>query len=354
MPIGTGRSPVPGSTLSWKRIVKQRSNRWPRPQVNCAIFCEALDCASPQDQVVYLNAACRGKPELRAQVELLLRANAQADGFLDRPSEHQTSNWIATPLSEGVGSMIGPYKLLEVLGEGGFGLVYLAEQHHPVRRKVAVKILKPGMDSREVITCFEAERQALALMDHPNIAKVLDAGTISRGSEVPGSSKHIAEEQNEDHTLHPSDTDSGRQAPSLGRPYFVMELVRGISITDYCDQHLLAVRERLELFITVCNAVQHVHQRGIIHRDIKPSNVMVTPVDSGCVAKVIDFGIAKAMGQQLTDKTIYTGIAQMIGTPLYMSPEQAAMRGEDLDTRTDIYSLGVMLYELLTGTTPFR
>ena len=207
---------------------------------------------------------------------------------------------------------------MEQIGEGGFGLVFVAEQQRPVRRKVALKVMKPGVDTREVIARFEAERQALALMDHPNIARVLDAGS----------------------------TDSGR-------PYFVMELVRGVPITDFCDQNRLNPRERLELFIHVCNAVQHAHQKGIIHRDLKPSNVLVTLHDGTPVVKVIDFGVAKAIGQQLTDKTIYTRFAQMIGTPLYMSPEQAEMSGLDIDTRSDIYSLGVLLYELLAGTTPF-
>jgi WD40 repeat protein len=214
--------------------------------------------------------------------------------------------------------LIGPYKLLEQIGEGGFGLVFMAEQQQPLRRKVALKVIKPGMDSKQVIGRFEAERQALALMDHTNIARVLDAGA----------------------------TDSGR-------PYFVMELVRGIPITDFCDHNQLPVRERLELFLAVCQAVQHAHQKGIIHRDLKPRNVLVTLLDGRPVVKVIDFGIAKALGQQLTDKTLFTCFAQMIGTPLYMSPEQAEMSGQDVDTRTDIYALGVLLYELLTGTTPF-
>jgi WD40 repeat protein/serine/threonine protein kinase len=217
-----------------------------------------------------------------------------------------------------VGTVIGPYKLMEQIGEGGFGLVFVAEQLAPVRRKVAVKVIKPGMDTRDVIARFEAERQALAMMDHPNIARVLDAGA----------------------------TDSGR-------PYFVMELVRGVPITDYCDRNRLTPRERLELFVVVCQAVQHAHQKGIIHRDIKPSNVLVTLLDGRPLVKVIDFGVAKALHQSLTDKTIYTRFAQMVGTPLYMSPEQAEMSGLDIDTRTDIYSLGVMMYELLTGTTPF-
>ncbi len=225
---------------------------------------------------------------------------------------------IAYSPPEGPGTVIGPYKLLEQIGEGGMGVVYMAEQTQPVRRRVALKIIKPGMDTHQVIARFEAERQALALMDHPNIAKVLDAGA----------------------------TDSGR-------PYFVMELVKGIPITDYCDRAHLPIPGRLDLFMRVCKAVQHAHQKGIIHRDIKPTNVLITLHDGVPVPKVIDFGVAKATGQQLTEKTLFTAFAQMVGTPLYMSPEQAALSGLDIDTRSDIYSLGVLLYELLTGTTPF-
>ncbi len=220
--------------------------------------------------------------------------------------------------SQLIGAVIGPYKLIEQIGQGGFGLVFVAEQQKPVKRRVALKVIKPGMDTHDVIKRFEAERQALALMDHPNIARVLDAG-----------------------------------ATASGRPYFVMELVHGIPITDYCDKNRLTLRQRLELFVSVCQAVQHAHQKGIIHRDIKPSNVLVTVHDRRPLVKVIDFGVAKALHQPLTDKTIYTRFAQMVGTPLYMSPEQAEMTGLDIDTRSDIYSLGVLLYELLTGTTPF-
>jgi tetratricopeptide (TPR) repeat protein len=250
-------------------------------------------------------------------VEALLKAYQEAGSFLEAPAPHlaATTN---EPIREGLGTVIGLYKLLEQVGEGGFGVVFMAEQQEPIRRKVALKVLKPGMDTRQVVARFEAERQALALMDHPNIAKVLDGGQTTSG-----------------------------------RPYFVMDLVKGLPITDYCDQAQLTPRKRLKLFVHLCQAVQHAHQKGIIHRDLKPSNVLVTIHDTTPVVKVIDFGVAKALGQELTDKTLFTGFAQMIGTPLYMSPEQAGQSGLDIDTRTDIYSLGVLLYELLTGTTPF-
>jgi len=220
-------------------------------------------------------------------------------------------------ITEGPGSVLGPYKLLEQIGEGAFGVVFMAEQREPIKRKVALKIIKPGMDTKEVIARFEAERQALALMDHTNIAKVLDAGS----------------------------TDTGR-------PYFAMELVKGVPVTEYCDMHRLDIRQRLALFRDICAAVQHAHQKGIIHRDLKPSNILVALHDTEPVVKVIDFGVAKAISQELTEKTLFTAHGQMIGTPHYMSPEQSEMSGLDIDTRSDIYSLGVVLYELLTGKTP--
>jgi serine/threonine protein kinase/tetratricopeptide (TPR) repeat protein len=281
-----------------------------------SIFLEALKKEAPGERAAFLDQACAGDADLRRSIDMLLHAHAKAGRFLHSvPEDGRTMNEAAL---EGPGTVIGPYKLLEQIGEGGFGVVYMAEQQEPIRRKVALKVLKPGMDSRQVIARFEAERQALALMDHPNIARVFDAGTTGSG-----------------------------------RPYFVMELVKGIPLTDFCDQGQLGVCERLGLFVSVCQAVQHAHQKGVIHRDIKPSNVLVTLHDGVPVVKVIDFGIAKALGQQLTDKTLFTGFAQLVGTPLYMSPEQAALSGLDVDTRSDIYSLGVLLYELLTGTTPF-
>ncbi len=278
------------------------------------IFGEALHLSDPTERQAYVERACGGNETLRQDVESLLRAFEQAGEFFAPTRQVQASDFLV----ERTGVMIGRYKLLEKIGEGGFGEVYMAEQTEPIQRKVALKIIKPGMDSRQVIARFEAERQALALMDHPNIAKVLDGG-----------------------------------ATEAGRPYFVMELVRGIPITDYCDQKKLPTSERLQLFIKVCHAVQHAHQKGLIHRDLKPTNVLVTLHDGEPVPKIIDFGVSKALGQKLTAKTLFTGFAQMLGTPAYMSPEQAELSGLDVDTRSDIYSLGVLLYELLTGATPF-
>jgi serine/threonine protein kinase/Flp pilus assembly protein TadD len=277
-----------------------------------SLFLAAIGRA-PGDWPTFLDGACGGRPEVRARVEELLRAHVSMGSVHARPADTVDLSTADAP-----GAAVGPYRLRERIGEGGFGVVFMAEQTEPVRRRVALKVLKPGMDTRQVVARFEAERQALALMDHPNIATVLDGG-----------------------------------ATAAGRPYFVMELVKGVPVTEFCDRHRLTPRDRLGLFLQVCGAVQHAHQKGVIHRDIKPSNVLVTVHDVTPVAKVIDFGVAKAVGQELTDKTVFTGFAQMIGTPLYMSPEQAGMSGLDADTRSDIYSLGVLLYELLTGTTPF-
>ena len=277
------------------------------------IFTQALSHTGLEVRKRFVVEACGGDLKLRALVEELLDVHEEAKGFLEpaRANESEASG-------ETAGTRIGQYELLELIGEGGFGAVWAAEQIKPVRRQVALKIIKLGMDTRQVVARFEAERQALALMDHPNVAKVYDAGA----------------------------TDSGR-------PYFVMELVRGEKITAYCDRRRLGLNQRLELVIQVCHAIQHAHQKGLIHRDIKPSNILVTEHDGRPVPKVIDFGIAKATGVQLTDKTVYTALTQFIGTPTYMSPEQTKLSREDIDTRSDIYSLGVLLYEILTGLTPF-
>jgi serine/threonine protein kinase len=282
-----------------------------------AIFTEAVRLESPAQRSSYLDEACGSDVGARQRVETLLRAHFDAGNFLGQYSPDVTTTGHSES-AEKPGALIGRYKLLEQIGEGGMGVVYVAEQMEPVRRRVALKIIKPGMDTKQVIARFEAERQALAMMDHPNIARVLDAG-----------------------------------ATDAGRPYFVMELVRGMPISEYCDLERLSPRQRLTLFVHVCQAVQHAHQKGIIHRDLKPSNVMITLHDGTPVVKVIDFGVAKAIGQQLTDRTVYTALTQIVGTPLYMSPEQAEMSGLNVDTRSDVYSLGVVLYELLTGTTPF-
>ena len=304
-----------------------------------AIFFAALEKRTAEERIAYLNAACGDDSNLRQRVERLLAAHPQVGNFLEPPTAARSARPGPPPLrrwrtlrsgparpkpclihgpSEGVGSVIaGRYKLLETLGQGGMGAVFMAQQTEPVKRLVALKLIKLGMDSRQVLTRFAAERQALALMDHPNIAKVLDAGA----------------------------TDSGR-------PFFVMELVKGVPITRFCDERQLSPRERLELFIPVCHAIQHAHQKGVIHRDIKPTNVLVALYDDRPVPKVIDFGVAKAAGSQLTDASLVTGFGAIVGTPEYMSPEQAQLNQLDIDTRSDVYALGVLLYELLTGTTP--
>ena len=284
-----------------------------------SVFAGALALANSADRAKYLDEACANNSVLRARIEALLRAHDRAGHMLDKPATGLDRTAAYVPPVP-VGTVIaGRYKLLEEIGEGGMGAVYVAEQTEPVRRKVAIKLIKPGMDSKAVLARFEAERQALALMDHPNIAKVLDGGL----------------------------TDAGR-------PYFVMEYVRGVPITDYCDATRLSVKDRLELFVQVCQAVQHAHQKGIIHRDLKPSNILVAPYDDKPVPKVIDFGLAKAMHHSLTEKTLHTAHETVLGTPIYMSPEQAQLNNLDVDTRSDIYSLGVLLYELLTGTTPLE
>jgi serine/threonine protein kinase len=306
------------------------------------IFLDALEQSDSTQRDQFIEAACNGDPELRGEVKRLLDAHGDLDNFMGHPAAASVNPTLDLPATEQVGATIGRYKLLEQIGEGGMGVVYVAEQTEPVRRRVALKIIKPGMDTRQVIARFEAERQALAMMDHPNIAKVLDGGTTddSVGQAMPD---YLTNRQ----------TSQAQADLRSGRPYFVMELVRGMPITDYCDQAKFDVRGRLDLFTTVCQAVQHAHQKGVIHRDIKPSNVLVTMHDGQPVVKVIDFGVAKAVNQHLTERTIYTAFTEIIGTPLYMSPEQAELSGLDIDTRSDVYSLGVLLYELLTGQTPF-
>jgi serine/threonine protein kinase/WD40 repeat protein len=283
-----------------------------------SIFCAAVELATPEECKAYLQDACGGNEDLRQRVENLLQAHFRAGNFLE-PTATTFEPAIDEAILEGAGTVIGPYKLLQQIGEGGMGVVFLAEQSRPVQRQVALKIIKPGMDTRQVLARFAAEQQALALMDHPNIARVFDAGT----------------------------TESGR-------PYFAMELVKGVPITEYCDQQHLTPQQRLELFVPICHALQHAHQKGIIHRDLKPCNVLVALYDGRPVPKVIDFGVAKATGAKLTERTMFTEIGQVVGTLEYMSPEQAELNQLDVDTRSDIYSLGVLLYELLTGTTPFE
>src|SRR5262245_22769983 len=287
------------------------------------LFTEALERADPCERAAFLHRACHGDLALRQRVERLLAQHRHAGSFLEAPVARVRT--IEQPTTESPGTAIGPYKLIQQIGEGGMGTVWMAQQTEPVKRLVALKLIKAGMDTRQVVARFEAERQALALMDHPNIAHVLEAGT-TKGE--PG-------------------------GVSPGRPYFVMELVQGVPITKYCDDQRLTPRQRLELFVPVCHAIQHAHQKGVIHRDIKPSNVLVALYDDRPVPKVIDFGVAKAAGRALTERTLDTGVGAVVGTVEYMSPEQASCDQLDIDTRSDIYSLGVLLYELLAGSPPF-
>src|SRR5579862_6038250 len=341
---GIGSVPKSGCTeksASRSKIIETNSSPKPGPMTDFnrlrveEIYYLAIDFKDHDKRREFLNDACAGDSALRSEVETMLRSQQEVDHFFSeslsglKPAR-ETLHLLAAmckpnqqsdgqlPVVEDLGKRLGPYKLAQKIGEGGWGIVYLAEQEVPMRRQVALKIIKLGMDTKSIIARFEAERQALAMMDHPNIARVFDAG-----------------------------------ATETGRPYFVMELVHGIRITDYCDQRKLTPPQRLELFVQVCHAIQHAHQKGIIHRDIKPSNILVTHHDGVPVPKVIDFGIAKAIEEKLTEKTLFTVYGHFIGTPAYMSPEQAEMSGLDVDTRSDIYSLGVLLYELLTGKTPF-
>src|SRR5262245_12974879 len=281
-----------------------------------SIFTAALEL-DPAERQRFLDEACGNDPGLRQRIEQLIASHEAAASFMDEPAGC-LAHTVDPPISVEPGTVVGPYKLLEKIGEGGMGTVWMAQQTEPVKRVVALKLIKAGMDSKQVIARFQAERQALALMDHPNIAKVLDAGTTS-----------------------------------TGRPYFVMDVVKGQPITKYCDEHRLTPQRRLELFLPVCHAIQHAHHKGIIHRDLKPSNVLVALYDGKPVPKVIDFGVAKATGQPLTEQTLVTGFGNIVGTLESPAPEQAEINQLDIDTRCDIYSLGVLLYELLTGSTPF-
>src|SRR5579863_2012542 len=305
-----------------------------------ALFHRAVEC-QPEQLSRLLDEGCHGDPELRREVESLLSIRGSEQliraavgiemawaGMSGQQSETNAGdpgagNLLATrTIAAGetvTGTVIGLYRLLQPIGQGGMGEVWLAEQKEPIRRRVAIKLIKTGMDTREVVARFESERQALALMDHPAIAKVFDAGSTPQS-----------------------------------RPYFAMEYVAGVPITTYCDNHRLSTRERLELFLHVCEGVQHAHQKAIIHRDLKPSNILVTEVDDRAAPKIIDFGVAKALTQKLTADTMFTRVGALIGTPEYMSPEQALSSGEDIDTRTDVYSLGIILYELLAGAPPIE
>ena len=281
------------------------------------IFLRAVEIPDPTERENYVTKECRGDPQLQGKIERMLDRHSRQDNILDLSCD----DLFPTPKSEpdpiGVGTVIGPYKLLQQIGIGGMGVIFMARQSEPVQREVAIKIIKRGINSRNVIARFESERQALAIMEHPNIARFLDAGITG-----------------------------------AGRPYFVMELITGLPINRYSDSRKLGPRQRMKLFYKVCHAIQHAHQKGVIHRDIKPSNIMVTEFDGEAVPKIIDFGIAKATRNPLTDKTLFTSYGNIVGTPEYMSPEQAELNGLDVDTCSDVYSLGVVLYELMTGRTP--
>ncbi len=316
-----------------------------------SIFGQALSLPDADRRAAYLDEACGCDAALRAEVDSLLQAEAAASGFLNsrRPHTHRAQT-LAEPPGGPVDihpkSGLGPYKLLEQIGEGGMGTVYLAQQTEPIKRLVAIKLLKGRLDSRQVVGRFEAERQTLALMDHPNIARILDAGIVGEGAGAGGRGPGEA-----DSPLAPSPSPS--PSATDGRPYFVMELVKGVPITKFCSERELTLRERLQLFVAVCEGVQHAHTKGIVHRDLKPSNVLVALYDTRPVPKVIDFGVAKALDQKLTLETLHTGYGAIVGTPEYMSPEQASFNQLDVDTRSDVYSLGVLLYELVTGEPPF-